>query len=256
MARRRTLATALFIATTLATGAHAEPVKLVTGNDYKPFTDAELNGGGLVTTLVEAAYDVAGKETTVSFTSWKRAEHKVLNGEARATFPHVKTKPRLKKFAYSDPIFVNDVVPVVKPKNADSYTGLAALKGGHTCMPFEWSFGHEKLDQWAGTDKLKVERPDSMTTCYKLLDAGRVDFIVADAPTVPFDAREVLGSADKVHREAFTLTRGKLHVMFDKDASNAEAKVAAFNEALTQLKESGRYDEIVHDYLEQGGATR
>jgi polar amino acid transport system substrate-binding protein len=235
----------------LAPAASAAPVKLVTGNAYKPFTDAELEAGGLVTKLVEAVYDEAGRDTEVAFTSWARAEKRVLDGEARATFPHVKTEPRLDKFAYSDPIFVADYVPVVRPEDAGAYTSLSAMKGGHTCLPYEWSFGLDKLDRWARTDALKVERPDAMPTCYKLLGAGRVDFIIAEAPTVPFDARAALGSADAVHREDFVATTAKLHVMFDKDGATTPSEVEHFNDALAALKESGRYDEIVDAYLDR-----
>lgn len=250
---RSTMCMSLVFAVGLAfaPSASAAPVKLVTGNGYKPFTDAELEDGGLVTKLVKEVYDEAGRASEVAFTSWKRAEHRVLEGEARATFPHVKTDPRLKKFTYSDPIFVSDYVPVVRPEDAGTYTSLSAMKGGHTCLPYEWSFGIEKLDKWARTDALKVERPDTMTTCYKLLGAERVDFIVAEAPTVPFDARDALGSADKVHREDFVATTAKLHVMFDKGGASTPSEVDQFNEALAALKESGRYREIVNAYLDR-----
>jgi len=249
MRSRQWISMAVAIGLAIAPGAQAAPVKLVTGNGYKPFTDAKLEAGGLVTKLVEAVYDEAGRRTEVAFTSWKRAEHRVLQGEARATFPHVKTESRLKKFAYSDPIFASDYVPVVRPEDAGTYTSISAMKGGHTCLPYEWSFGVDKLDQWARTDALKVERPDAMPTCYKLLAAGRVDFIFAEAPTVPFDARAALGSADKVHREDFVATTAKLHVMFDKDGATTPSEVEQFNEALAALKESGRYAEIVESYL-------
>ena len=250
---RSMTAMSLVFAIGLATAStsSAAPVKLVTGSDYKPFTDDGLEAGGLVTKLVKAVYDEAGRETEVAFTSWARAEHRVLNGEARATFPHVKTKPRLKKFAYSDPIFIADYVPVVRPENAGTYTTLSAMKGGQTCLPYEWSFGVEKLDEWAKTGELEVRSPNAMPTCYKLLGAGRVDFIFAEAPTVPFDARGALGSAAEVHREDFVANKAKLHVMFDKDGASTPAHVDQFNEALAALKESGRYERIVSDYLDR-----
>ena len=238
----------LACAVLLTTPASAEVKHLVTGNDYKPFTDEDMKDGGLVTAIVREAYAGEGHGVKVSFTSWKRGARMVETGKASVHFPLVKTEARLKKFAYSEPVFVSELVPAVRPEDRGTYTSMAALKNGKTCMPIGWAFGVAELDEARASGALDVERPDEMGACYRLLAAGRVDYLVLDAPTINIDAKTFLGDADKVRVEDFKLGETRLHAVFDKDGDPAE--VAAFNEALAALKASGRYQALVTAYLD------
>jgi len=231
----------------MATPATAEVKHLVTGNDFKPFTDERLKEGGLVTEIVREAYVRAGHPVRVQFTSWKRGARMVETGKATVHFPLVKTEARLKKFAYSDPVFVSDMVPVVRPEERGAYTSMAALKRGETCLPIGWSWGVATLDEAEANGTLDVARPDDMGACYRLLDAGRIDFMILEKPTIKTDAEAFLGDPGKVVAGSFKVGESRLHAVFDKDGDGTDVKL--FNKALQSLKDSGHYQDIVADHL-------
>ena len=238
-------ATALLVS---ASPVAAQTKHLVTGNDFQPFTDESLRAGGLVTEIVRDAYEQAGYQTEVTFTSWKRGARQVETGNATVHFPLVKTDARLKRFHYSDPVFTSDMVPVTRPVDAGAYTSMSDLMNGKTCLPLGWSWGVPKLDNAEDSGDLHVERPDDMGACYRMLDAGRIDYLVLEKPTIPVDAEAFLGDPGKVIAGDFKIGESALHAVFDKDGDKAE--IEHFNSALQDLKDSGAYREIVAAHLD------
>ena len=49
-----------------------EGLRLVTGNDYKPFTDESLPEGGLANEIVKRSYDQIGVKYSIEWKPWKR----------------------------------------------------------------------------------------------------------------------------------------------------------------------------------------
>jgi polar amino acid transport system substrate-binding protein len=227
--------------------AAADSVKLATGNQYKPFSDESLPNGGLVTDLLRTAYEAAGHDVTIDFMPWKRGVRSVENGDHLATFPYVKTEERLKKYTYSDPVYVIEIVPAVTPENAGTINSLDDMNGKSTCLPVGWQFGVEAVDKEGGERNIDVQRPQKMASCFKLLQRGRVDFLLAERPAILADAKAVLGSVDALHIEDFVAAQSKLYLMFDKSVD--PAKVEQANKALAALRESGRHQEIIEKHL-------
>ena len=248
---RRLVAAALGFGVAIsAPMAHADTIKLATGNDYKPFTDENLPAGGMVTDIVRTAYENAGHEVEIDFRPWKRAERAVQQGEVIATFPYVKTEERLKKYAYSKPVFVTKVVPVVTPENKNSITSFEDMKGKKSCYPVGWSVGVDKIDQMFENESIDVARSRDMSGCYKMLKRGRIDFIPIEKASAIPDIKSYLGSLDEIHFDEFVAGSSILHLIFDKDGSTTASEIATFNEALAAIKEDGTYDEIVEKHLQ------
>lgn len=51
----------------------AEPIRLVTGEKYPPFTGRDLHSGGVLTALVTSAFARSGASTQVHFRPWQEA---------------------------------------------------------------------------------------------------------------------------------------------------------------------------------------
>ena len=82
--------------------AHSqEPVKLVTGNDYQPYTHESLPEGGLFNEIVKRAYDKVGITYAIDWKPWRRGFNETLAGKYLATYPYVLTEERNKLFAFS-----------------------------------------------------------------------------------------------------------------------------------------------------------
>jgi polar amino acid transport system substrate-binding protein len=229
--------------------ASAESVKLVTGNGYQPFADQSLPSGGLTTDLVRTAYERAGYEVSIQFLPWKRGAAMVRDGNADATFPYVKTDEREKVYTFSEPIFAIPISPAVSPENAGTINAFEDMKGKKTCRPVGWASASPELNEAEKAGEITVQRPSAIESCFRLLEAGRVDFLVGEEPRLQADAEKALGSRDSIHIEDFTLGETRLHLIFAKTSKETSDRVEAANKALRDLKASDVFQEIVDRHL-------
>jgi polar amino acid transport system substrate-binding protein len=69
-------------------------LKLVTGNDYSPYSDEKLKDGGIFTSIVKKILSKLNMSYTLDFLPWARGYDMVKNSKYDATFPYVFTKER------------------------------------------------------------------------------------------------------------------------------------------------------------------
>ncbi|WP_176758590.1 substrate-binding periplasmic protein [Limimonas halophila] len=229
-----------------ATGAAADPIRLVTGT-WAPFTGREQPGGGPVTRLVRTAYERAGHEVKVVYRPWKRAEQAVRRGTTEAAFPYTRNGARQERYVYSDPIFTLPIVPMTRAGDAGRITSLADMRGLHTCAPQGWSLGIAKLDRMAADGTIHVQRTRAYAQCLKLLDRGRIDFLVGEPPRLRDQVKRVLGDMAPVHLGDVVLSRSSFHLIFDKTDPNVTEAVARANAAIATLDGSTEYRSRVEE---------
>ncbi len=51
----------------LCPSIYAEPIPIVTGNKFAPFTDEKLPNGGLATEIIKTTFNELGHETKIKF---------------------------------------------------------------------------------------------------------------------------------------------------------------------------------------------
>lgn len=228
----------------------AEAVKLVTGNGYMPYADSDLKGGGVFTVLVREIYEHMGHDPEIDFKPWKRGASLVVNGKRLATFPLVKGEERLKKFYFSEPVMSPKLSPFVPKANAGSIDELADFKGKTGCLPTGWTSGSKKFEQMEKDGEVEMVSSRAIKHCFRMLKAGRVDFVPTEEPNGNFAAQQVYGSTDKVNFEDYVLSTSYLHVVFAKNEQGKQAR-DAFNEALEDMRNSGRLEEMKEEYLSE-----
>lgn len=86
--------------------AFGEHLRLVTADDYAPFTGRALPAGGMLTQVVHAALAQVNLDSTLDWQPWNRGYLKTLRGEYDATFPYVHTLQREQEYFYSAPLLV------------------------------------------------------------------------------------------------------------------------------------------------------
>ena len=100
---QRHLLLSLLLACTL--GVQAGELRLVTGDDYAPFTDRKLPGGGLLTQVVMAALAEQQQTATLDWRPWMRGFKMAQAAEYDGTFPYIRTPEREADFLYSEPLY-------------------------------------------------------------------------------------------------------------------------------------------------------
>lgn len=249
-------AAALWIGVACALGpptAGAEPVQLVTGPDYRPFTDPALPDGGLATAAVRAVYAHLDTPVRVSFRPWKRCYSATLAGRFTATFPYVRTERRAKRFYYSRPLFTLTNKPLVRADSRIRATRIRALRGRTTCQPKGYA-APDAVRAMVEAGRLRMRRPKTMTLCMRMLARGRVDFIAVNTIQGKRTARAVFGDTDSVRFLDIVLARESQHVIFPRNRTGARAAVDRFNRGLKAIRADGTLDSIRARFIGSGGA--
>lgn len=227
---------------------NAEPVRLVTGNDYYPYADGDLPEGGITGAIVRAAYEDAGHSIAkIDFKPWTRAYQETLHGKYTATFPWMESPERRREMLFSDPIFTTTTRVAVRADFDRPIEDASDLHDLTYCTPVSYEPGRT-VTALEDERKVDVAHPYRMTDCLRMLERGRVDFIPLEKPTIVVAALKVFGSTDPIRFADAVLDRVHLHVLFPKDRDGARVARDKFNAALARLRKSGRYDRIVDTY--------
>lgn len=222
-----------------------EPFKVVTGPDFRPFTDPSLPNGGLLTEIVTAAFAEAGVAIApIEFLPWKRGYGDTLERKVDATFPYLKSAEREGEMEFSDSAYDVRAVAVFAADSNLDYTGPESLKGRSICLPLGY-------DLKATVDNAEVTvgaQPRDLSQCAKIVAAHRADFFVENTFTVRQIIKEQDAAKDlKIASQP--IHSNSNHVIVAKSHPKAKEILAAFNEGLAKLKASGKYNEIVTRHL-------
>jgi len=245
----------------------AEPIRLLTGNDYAPFADEMLPGGGMITQLVEMAVfraDPAIHYNLTFINDWQAHIDALLPMQAYdLSFPWIRPDceapqtlsagdlSRCENFEFSAPLY--EIVDGYFAK-ADSAlvlaTDYAAFEGTRICRPEGYTTG--VLDA-VGLSAPKVEllRPVSALDCFEALEAGDVDLVSIDAE-VGDSAIAELGLVGMFAQNPHLTTFLSLHVIAHKSNPRAVAMVQQLNVGIVEMYDSGEWYDIVSSALTRG----
>jgi len=241
----------LAVASSVAiSGAAAEPLKLVTGNNYLPFADEDLPKGGMATAIVRAVYARMNQPITVDFLPWKRGYLKTRHDAYAATFPYVRTAKRAREFHYSTPIFEIVQRPVKMPGSGFTADSPDDLAGATYCLPNGYAPARV-VARMTEKGKLDRRKPLDMTKCFDMLKHGRVDFIPMSVLLAEYMATQEFSDEFSVTFADLVMERTTLHVIFPKNQNGSTALLERFNAAFENLRQSGEYRDIIDRY----GAT-
>lgn len=226
-------------------------VRLATTN-WPPYVSDELPGKGLVYAIVAHAYQQQGYYTKTEFLPWTEAKklHKYAND---AFFPAYFDEKN-EQLACSDPIQAGPV-GLYKRKNSnlrytvknphlDQAQALSDLKN-HTIGIVDGYTNTVTFDQ---ADYLKkVPAKNDYANLKQLQDHG-VDLAFSDVLVAEYLIDEKAPSLDNITFLGPTLENKKLYVCFSKRNHDYPKKLAALNQGLKRLKQSGKMQALLDEY--------
>lgn len=227
--------------------AGAQPVRLVTGDNFSPYAGQVLPHGGMLTEVVQRAFAAAGKDTALSWMAWKRGYALTKLGEFDATFPYARSHEREQDYLYSALLY-GDMRSVFARPGSDIDPGSPASFRGRTyCLPVGFLV-YPQIGALQKEKALRVERPGSLADCARMLALGRVDFYIADRLSGDASLREA-GVGGRVVRLAKPFEQAAFYLLVPKSRPGAVDLIAGFNAGLKRLRESGEYERIVRRHL-------
>ncbi len=183
---------------------------------------------------------------------WKRLLAEISSGNLHLTGGASRTAEREEFGYFSTPYRTESAVMMVRKEDASGYGGISSLKdliGKNFTLGvtrgYYYGEDYAALENDAGFKARLADAGDDATN-YKKLAAKRLDGFLAD----PFSAaaglkKEGLGGRFISH---MTVYSDDIYFLISK-ASTSPEFVAAFDQALAELKASGEYQAIVDKYL-------
>lgn len=227
----------------------AGELRLVTGDDYAPFTDWQLAGGGLLTQVVMAALAEQQQTARLDWRPWIRGYKMTLEGEYDATFPYVRTQEREVDFLYSEPLYRVQQHIFSRAGEAYEPEQLLALRGKRFCYPLGWQ-PPKALQEMVERGELIRHEPSGLDECSRLLLLRRDDFFVADARLGETSLQLSGAARDQFHRSQGIFPSNALHLLIPRRHPQAQALLDDFNQGLSSLHSSGRYQKLLDQFVQ------
>ncbi|WGI21407.1 transporter substrate-binding domain-containing protein [Amylibacter sp. IMCC11727] len=242
--------------------ARDRKIKLVTADDYAPFTDRKLPGGGLITEVVDSA--MKGNAEVKDFgiyvvNDWSAHLDPLLTDAVMDLAypwykPDCKAMPdnwRCQNLHFSEPMFEILVLLFTSKERPLVFNSDADMEGKTLCRP-KGFFTHDLEGNgrlWLTKGLVKLEQPITMADCFELLEEGKVDAVAINEFSGRTAMKE-LNLEDKVDVvQSRPLSIEGLHVVVGKSHPQAEEMLELINTGLDGLKRSGDYQRIVDSHM-------
>lgn len=245
-------------------------LKFVTANDWKPFTDESLSGGGIYVWLAATAMRRGGndRDYMVSFVDdWGSHIDTLLPTRAfdvsiAWSMPDCSKIDLLGEFAVKMCTEFDFSVPVYEVAysyhtlvdsqyaNARAFSDYA---GARICRPEGWPTSDLEVEGLA-EPAVTFVRPKSPMECAEMLLSGEVDLysIEVETSTANFDA---LGATDKVELNPALATFNTHHFVTSKSNPRGKEYIAMLNTGIIEMRETGEWYDIIATGLAEYNAT-
>lgn len=222
-------------------------IDIATGPDFTPWTDDELPNGGMVTEIVEKAFNAMGYKPAFEFINWPSGYRLTEKGKFAATFPYAPTEERMQSFLYSDSVYDTLTMVFTRSDSGFEYTQPSDLRGKRGCRPA--GYFTEFIDGLIEAKQLELQQPKTLEDCYEALLKNEADVVFIAELEGNAKIRQ-MGIEDQVRASEKAINISGLHVIFPKSIGQSEELLTDFNDAVRTMAAAGDLDEIVSRHLE------
>jgi len=244
-------------------------VDFLTADGLPPYTGRSLEGGGMLTQLMNTAMGLIKEDGKGRFdygVSWvndwsAHLRPLLLTRSFDAGFPWSRpncesadlddaSRFRCQRFFFSEPLY-EEITRLFVPTNSRIRTLRSEEIAGATLCRTAGQPIHELDEQgrkWVKDGKVILMRPPTVDECFRLLESGTVHGVV-DGELVGRASLTLLGMADKVRMIEQPIALTTYHVLVSKSHPHARTIVYYVNSSLEKLRDSGEYDRLIERHL-------
>lgn len=223
--------------------AHGK-LRLVADN-WPPFTDTAMPGGGLATSIVTTALTRAGYAIEFEEVPWARALKGVGDGRYDVLINAWYNEERKQVGQFSAAYLVNRIRLLKREGEAFAYQRQSDLYPYAIAVVRDYAYS-PAFDADQRLNKVLVR---SFSSAVRMLAAGRVNLTVEDE----FVARYNLQREPQEVREAVTfvdppLGENSLHILVSLKHPQHRKIVSRFEKAIAAMKADGSYARLLHQH--------
>ena len=243
-------------------------LRLLTGDEYQPFSDRSLELGGMATAVVLAAIGKSKRAPSAGVfwvNKWSVHLDPLLASTAfDMGFPWLKpdcsatyslSKPdafRCTTFFFSEPVADFFVRFYARSDDEFEYREPEDMNGKVLCRP-EGYYTFD-LDQygreWLRNGLVKVVQPTSPKDCFQLLVEGKVDIVSLNSFLASRNIK-LNGWSDQIRMLHEPSSQETLHVLIAKEHPQAKLFLSILNEGIRALRESGEWAALQYRFAQR-----
>ncbi len=236
------------------------PLKFVTANDWKPFTDESLLGGGIYVRMAATAMQRGGNDRDYKLSyvdDWGAHIDTLLPTNAfdvsiAWSAPDCSKMDLLGEFAvkmcteFDFSVAIYEVAYSYHTLTDSRYAGARAFAdyaGARICRPEGWPTSDLEVEGLAAP-VVEFVKPKTPMECAKMLLAGEVDLYSIEVETSTANFEE-LGATDKVELNPALATFNTHHFITSKTNPRGKAYIDMLNRGIDEMRQSGEWYDIV-----------
>ena len=247
-------------ATAKRSDVYEPPLKFVTSNNWAPFTDESLTGGGIFVRMAATAMQRGGndRDYEISYVDDWMSHIDVLLPTGAFDVSIAWESPDCSKldmlgefsarmctdFDFSLPIYeaayTFNTLPDSKYAEARSF---ADYTGAKICRPEAWPLGDLEV-QGLTPPVVEYVQPKSPMECAEMLLKGEVDIYSIETETSVANFKE-LDATDKIATNPALTTFISYHFLTSKTNPRGRVYIAMLNRGITEMRESGEWYDIL-----------
>jgi phage tail protein X len=236
------------------------PLKFVTSNNWAPFTDESLTGGGIFVRMAATAMQRGGNDRAyeVSYVDDWMSHIDVLLPTGSFDISIAWESPDCSKldmlgefsarmctdFDFSLPIYeaayTYNTLPDSKFAGARSFSDYTGAK---ICRPEAWPLGDLEV-QGLTPPIVEYIQPKSPLECAEMLLKGEVDVYSIETETSVSNFTE-LDASDKIAVNPALTTFISYHFLTSKSNPRGRVYIAMLNRGITEMRETGEWYDIL-----------
>lgn len=222
-----------------------EPIKLVTGNDYPPYSDEKLKNGGMFTEIVIKILNRLDIPFKIEFLPWARGYNMVKNGAFDATFPYTITNERLKDVKFSKISLAETKMYLFVNSKFKNKKNIDDLKGTIYCHPLGYYLENVVKNNLEKKEIKKISKFDELS-CINAVINEEADFMVSSDIQMKSYKNQNILFFEKIKKIGNPISFIKLYIIFKKNFDDNLIKKID-EESIIFLK-SKEYKKIINSY--------
>ncbi|MGP9802091.1 substrate-binding periplasmic protein [Rheinheimera sp. NSM] len=222
---------------------------LLASSNYYPHYAADLPQQGAVSEIIRQAFLLQGIDISIDFMPFARAYRESRQANYIGLVAAWYDDKRAQHFYYSQPLYANQIVFFKRKDQPISYREYSDLAQQHLRLAVVQGYLHLPglLESGIATEQVATDEQ-----AFHMLARGRVDLVPADKLNGLYLLDEKMpqfaGSLDWMTP---ALELRPMYLLLSKQDPRSEALIQRFNTGLTELRQSGRYQQIIDNLLPQ-----
>lgn len=230
-----------------ASPAWAAPRALIlTNGEWPPFMSGNLTGGGSMSRVVSAAFQLEGYAVEYRFVPWSRAYEEPKSGRYAGSIGWAPNEERLKWYVFSDPVLTAEMVFFHRKERSFPWTTLSDLSP-YLIGTTRADFYSDEFAALQKSGKLRTDPADEEMDNFRKLLAGRIDLFPIERSVGLYLMNLHFSGAEQeqIGYDSHAFWQAPLHLIISRKRPDAASLVTAFNRGLKKLKASGEYQRIL-----------